>query len=107
MHKVEISPAPCLVCGAGNTPGQNGQRREFIDFERDVNWNDPVIICGDCLMNAGSLVGMASPDALQTLRREVREKDKELHETKAEMDRMKRRAKKLGVVFTKPESAVA
>jgi hypothetical protein len=107
MHKIEITPAPCMVCGTGNTPNGDGSRREFVDLERDVNWNDPAIICGDCLMNASSLIGMASPDTLQTLRRELREKDRELHATKAQMDTMKKRAKKLGVEFVKPESAVA
>lgn len=107
MHKVEITPAPCTSCGMGNTPGKDGQPREFVDFERDVNWNDPVIICGDCLMNAGSLIGMVSPDTLQTMRAELREKDRELHAAKAQMDTMKRRAKKLGVEFVKPEAKVA
>jgi hypothetical protein len=101
MHKIEHTPSPCTVCGRGNVPKNDGTKPEFVDFERDVNWNDPVIICEDCLTNAASLIGMLSPDTLQTLKQEMRGKDREIHELKAEMDSMKRRAKKVGIEFAK------
>jgi hypothetical protein len=107
MHKLEITTAPCLICGTGNTPKNDGTRREFVDLEREVNWNDPAILCEDCLMQAAALIGMLSPDVLQEMKAEMRAKDREVHDVKVEMDRMKRRAKKLGIAFEKPESAVA
>lgn len=106
MHKIEITPAPCLICGRGNTPNNDGTRMEFVDLEREVNWNDPAILCSDCLMNAASLIGMLSPDTLVEMKQQMREKDKEVHAIKADMDKMKKRAKRLGIEFVKPEAAV-
>ncbi len=104
MHKIEVTPAPCNVCGTGNTPESDGSRRQFVDFERDINWNDPLIICEDCIANAAGLVGMASKDTLTELKRELREKDQELHDTKAEIESQRKRAKQLGVEFVGIES---
>lgn len=101
MHKVEITPAPCNVCGRGNTPGPNGETPIFVDFERDINWNDPLIMCEDCIAKAGGMVGMSSKDTLAAMKQEVRDKDKEVHEIRAEMDSMRRRARKLGMTFDK------
>lgn len=107
MRILEVTPAPCLICGAGNTPDRNQERRRFVDLERDVNWNDPAILCEDCLANAAGLIGMLSKDTLREMKVQLREKDKELHDAKVEMDQMKRRAKRLGVEFTKPEKVSA
>lgn len=107
MRILEVTPAPCLICGAGNTPGKDGVRRRFVDLERDVNWNDPAILCEDCLANAAGLVGMLSKDTLAEMKRQLREKDKELHDAKVLVDQMKRRAKRLGVEFAKPEKVGA
>jgi len=104
---LEVTPAPCLICGAGNTPDSHGDRRRFVDLERDVNWNDPAILCEDCLANAAGLVGMLSKDTLREMKVQLREKDKELHDAKVKMDQMQRRAKRLGVEFTKPEKVGA
>lgn len=101
MHLIEIAPAPCNVCGRGNTPDANGDAPKFIDFERDINWNDPLIMCEDCIAKAGGMVGMASEQTLTDLRRELRKKDKELHDVQAEMDSRTRRAKRLGMSFDK------
>lgn len=99
MHLIETTPAPCNVCGRGNTPDANGERPQFVDFERDINWNDPLIICEDCVAKAGGLVGMASKEMLETAKQEVREKDKELHAAQAKMDQMERTARRIGVEF--------
>ena len=107
MRILEVTPAPCLICGAGNTPDSHGDRRRFVDLERDVNWNDPAILCEDCLANAAGLIGMLSRDTLREMKVQLREKDKELHDAKVEMNQMQRRAKRLGVEFTKPESVGA
>lgn len=107
MRLLEVTPAPCLICGKGNTPDSNGDRLKFVDLERDVNWNDPAILCEDCLANAAGLVGMLSKDTLREMKVQLREKDKELHDAKVAMDQMKRRAKRLGVEFTKPETISA
>src|SRR5438105_896097 len=98
MHKTEVTSSGCVNCGRGNTPdGQTGMRPIFVDFERDINWNDPLIICEDCLAAAGSLVGMMSVDTKRTLQREISKLMKELHEKDAEIDSMKRRARRIGI----------
>lgn len=99
MHLVEITPAPCNVCGRGNTPDSSGERIRFVDFERDINWNDPLIMCEDCIANAGGMVGMASKDMLAEKQREVRKLEKDLHEAKAENDNLVRRGRRLGIEF--------
>ena len=104
MHLVEITPAPCNVCGKGNTADARGDKPRFIDFERDINWNDPLIMCEDCVARAGGMVGMLSADTMKDLRLEIQNKDKELHELRAEMDARTRRAKKLGIEFVPVET---
>ena len=99
MHIIEVTPAPCNICGKGNTADARGDRPRFVDFERHINWNDPLILCEDCVAQAGGLVGMASNEVLATMNRQLRDKDKELHELKAEMDNRPRRAKRLGITF--------
>lgn len=105
MRITEATPAPCALCGAGNTPTNDGQRRRFVDLERDVNWNDPLILCEDCVMKTGALLGMVGPDSLAGERSRIRGLEKALHESKTEMDAMKRRAKKLGMSFTDKAAA--
>ena len=92
MHTLEITPAPCLVCGRGNTPnGDDGTRPTFVDLERDVNWNDPAIICEDCVVTAAALVGMMSPDDVADLRHQLRNKDQKIHTLNAEIDSLHRK----------------
>jgi len=100
MHLIEVTPAPCLICGAGNTPDRQGSNREFIDLERDTNWNDPAIICEDCALNIGGLVGMISPDEIRRLKRELQEIKRQVHVKQANLDEVKRRARRLGIEFT-------
>lgn len=100
MHLIETTPCPCCVCGRGNASDGHGDRPKFVDFERDINWNDPLIMCEDCVANAGGLVGMASTEMLNTIKQEIREKDRELHEAQVKMETMQRRARRLGVEFT-------
>lgn len=98
MHKIEITPAPCIVCGRGNTSDQRDPV-DFVDFERDINWNEPCIMCGDCIAQAAGLIGLPSEEVLEGLRQDVRDLKRENHEKDAEIDSMNRRAKKLGIKF--------
>ena len=100
MHLVEITPAPCIVCGTGNVPGPNGERKQFVDLERDVNWNEPILLCEDCGLKVGGLLGMPSPEVVQAEKARVRVLEQELHDTTAKIDKLNRRAKKLGIEFT-------
>jgi predicted RNase H-like nuclease (RuvC/YqgF family) len=63
-------------------------------LERDVNWNDPVILCEECAVKVGSLIGMLTPDDKKDMDRTVEKLKKEIHKLKAEMDAVKRRANK-------------
>ena len=105
MRLIEATPAPCISCGRGN--GNSDDRPRFADLERDVNWNEPVILCEDCVMKLGGLMGMLGEDARKDLLREVRKAQTELHDLRAEVDTMKRRAKRLGIEFTPPKKKVA
>jgi hypothetical protein len=92
MHLVEVASAPCLVCGRGNTPnGDDHQRPRFVDLERDVNWNDPAILCEDCCLKVGSMIGMLTPDDKADHDRVVTKKDAEIHRLKTEVDSLHRR----------------
>jgi hypothetical protein len=99
MHLIEVTPAPCLICGAGNTPDGSRSNRQFIDLERDTNWNDPAIICEDCALSIGGLVGMVSPDEIRRLKRELKEIRQEVHRRAADLDELRRRSRKLGIEF--------
>jgi hypothetical protein len=83
MHLLEITPAPCTHCGRGNTSSTSADPVRFVDFERDINWNDPLILCEDCIANAGGLVGMASKDTLNEMKLEVKKAKRETHDAKA------------------------
>lgn len=99
MHLVEVTPSPCLNCGTGNVPTNDGSPRRFVDLERDTHWDDPAILCEDCIIQLGGMVGMMSVDSFKDLRRQLKKKDQEIHDVKAEMSSMKRRAKKMGIEF--------
>jgi hypothetical protein len=100
MHLLEVTHYPCVLCGRGNAPDPSGDTPRFVDLERDVNWNDPVIICEDCVSQIGALVGLASRETLQELEADVQARDHTIHELRAEIDGIKRRAKRLGIAFT-------
>jgi hypothetical protein len=92
VHLTEVSPAPCLVCGRGNTPnGEDHSRPRFVDLERDVNWNDPAVLCEDCALKVGTMIGMLTPDDKRDHDLVVKNKDKEIHRLKAENDSLHRR----------------
>lgn len=99
MHLIETTPAPCIHCGAGNTPGPNGERRQFVDLEREVNFDEPVIICEDCVLMIAGILGMPSQELIDTEKRRVRKLTTELHKVNAEKDSMTRRARKIGMKF--------
>jgi hypothetical protein len=101
VHLIEVTHFPCVLCGRGNTPDPSGDKPRFVDLERDVNWNDPVIICEDCVSQIGAMVGLASKELLQEKEAEVAARNTRIHDLEAEIDAMKRRARKLGVEFTK------
>lgn len=107
MKLVEIAPGPCTNCGQGNGVDRNGDRLRFVDLQRDINWNDPVVICEECAMKIGGLIGMLSQDTLKDLNRMVAKAEQEIHDTNAAMDEMRARAKKLGISFVvgEPEAA--
>lgn len=86
MHLKQVTPVPCTVCGKGNTPRNDGLDNVFVDLERDVNWNDPVILCEDCAVKVGAIVGMLTPDARNDLENIIKKKDKEIHDLKADLD---------------------
>jgi hypothetical protein len=101
MHLIEVTPAPCSHCGRGNTQSMSSLEEplRFVDLERDINWNDPLILCEDCIAKVAGMVGMASKDSLRELQREITRVNKELHDTKAEKENMERRAHRLGMTF--------
>lgn len=97
MHLIETVPAPCIVCGAGNTPGPNGERRQFVDTEREVNWNEPVLICEACVLEMGGLIGVPSPDLIEAERVKVRKLEKKVHDQAVQIETTGKRLKKLGI----------
>lgn len=104
MHLVEVTPAPCLNCGTGNVPTNDGSPRRFVDLERDTHWDDPAILCEDCIMQLGGMIGMLSMDALNEYKHQLGRKDKEIHDLQAEIGSMKRRARKAGLQFIPAEA---
>lgn len=107
MHLIEVTPQPCMVCGAGNTPGHDGVRRQFIDLERDTFWDDPAVICEDCGLRIAGLLGTPSPEELHAAHKAVREAQKQIHDLRSEIDGMKRRATRLGISFLPDEKEAA
>lgn len=101
MHLIEVTPAPCSVCGRGNAANAYGEKTLFVDFERDVNWNDPLVMCEDCIAQAGGMVGLSNKELIEAVRVEVKERDKTIHALRAEMDSMQKRARRLGIAFEK------
>lgn len=92
MHLIQITPSPCTVCGKGNTPNSDGSENVFVDLERDVNWNDPVILCEECAVRVGSIVGMLTTTDKDDYDRLISKKDKEIHELKAESEALRTQA---------------
>lgn len=101
MHLIEVTHFPCVLCGRGNTPDPSGDRPRFVDLERDVNWNDPVILCEDCVSRIGALVGLAGKETVQEIEAENSLKDVQIHDLKVELDEVKARARRLGVEFVR------
>jgi|SRR5262252_287760 len=107
MHLIEHTPQPCMVCGAGNTPDAHGDRRQFIDLERDTFWDDPAVICEDCGLKIAGLLGTPSPEMLYEAKQNLRKKDEEIHALRTEIDGMKRRATRLGISFIPDDEETA
>jgi hypothetical protein len=96
MRLIEVTQAPCLVCGRGNTPnGDDHERPIFVDLERDVNWNDPAVLCEGCCTQIGALVGMMGEDEKESLEGTIKRKDRKIHQQKAEIDKLHVRARQL------------
>lgn len=98
MHKVEIMsqmPTTCLVCGRGNTPNDPDSLDDFwaIDLERDVNWGDSTYLCRYCVDELAALAGFVTEGQLEESADIAEGLRKELHETKAEFDSYRRRAR--------------
>jgi len=107
MRLLEVTPAPCMLCGSGNTYDSRGDRRRFLDMERDVNWNDPAILCEDCGTKVGVLFGLLTPDYIEEVKIDLKKAGQLIHDQQAQMDDMRRRAKRLGLVFDEESKAAA
>lgn len=105
MHLVEIAAMPCMICGQGNTPTNDGSPRRFIDLERDTFWDDPAILCEDCGLRIAGLLGTPSPEELQGAQREVRALRDANHELRTQLDRTKVRARRLGIQLLDEDTA--
>ena len=99
MHLIEITPMPCMVCGKGNTPTQDGSPNQFVDLERDTFWDDPAVLCEDCCLRIAGLMGAPSGEELAGYRAEIRSLKADNHQLHTELDATKRRARKLGIEF--------
>ena len=95
MHLLEQTPAPCLVCGKGNVPRNDRTMPKFLDLERDVNWNDPAIICEDCGEKIGAMFGMLTPDTREELLGQVRLRETQLHDLRIEVEKRDRKIRQL------------
>jgi len=104
MHLIETTPMPCMICGQGNTPTNDGSPRRFLDLERDTFWDDPAILCEDCCLRIAGLFGTPSPEEVQDARRAVRELKTENHELRTQLDRTKVRARRLGIQLLDDET---
>ena len=103
MHLISVAPFPCTVCGSGNVPRNDGGENVFVDLERDVNWNEPVILCEDCAIKVGSIVGMLTTTDKKDLDKTIAARDKTIHELQSEIDGLR----KLSINRKKKAPAVA
>jgi hypothetical protein len=101
MHLLENPSAPCAHCGDGRA---NPEKR-FVDLERDLNWNDPLILCEDCILILAGLLGLPTPDVMTVLKGKVRRAEENEHEARVELDSFRRRAAKLGLSVIKEDKA--
>lgn len=90
---------PCMICGTGNTPTQDGSPRRFVDLERDTFWDDPAVLCEDCCLRISGLMGAPSGEEIATYRQKIKALKEENHDLKTQIDRTKVRARKLGIEF--------
>jgi len=88
-----------MICGMGNTPNNDGSRRQFIDLERDTFWDDPAIICEDCGLRIAGLLGAPSPEEIHRAQAEVTRLKSDNHDLRVQLDKNKARAKRLGIEF--------
>lgn len=95
MRVIEITPGPCINCGAGNGELAPGVRRRFIDLERDVSWDEPAVLCEDCCTKVGALSGMLSRETAQDYERIIAGKDREIHDLHADKDTLRARLRRV------------
>lgn len=98
MHlvgRMELTPHVCLYCGKGHTieDGETQDSTVYLDLERDVNWGDSVYFCMKCVAQIAATCGYVTEGQLQEIKDQVKERDKEIHALKAEVDSTKRRLK--------------
>lgn len=98
MHlvgRMELTPHTCLYCGKGHTieDGQTADSTVYLDLERDVNWGDSVYFCMNCVATIAATCGYVTEGQLEEVRQTIKDKDKEIHALKAEVDSVTRRLK--------------
>lgn len=91
VERMIHDPMRCLGCGKGNTPDNNGEIGPYVDLEQEVGWMDHAYLCIDCASTAGALAGMISEDESKDLRRQIRQKSRDLHDLRTQLDEVKRR----------------
>jgi hypothetical protein len=99
MHLIEIAPVPCMVCGTGNVPTNDGSPRQFVDLERDTFWDDPAILCEDCCLKIAGLMGAPSPEIIFNKDKQIRVLTADNHTLRSQLDLTKARARRLGIQF--------
>lgn len=92
VDRMTLPPATCMKCGRGNTPdGQTGEIGPFLDLGLEYNWGDSGYLCMDCVALMAVTAGWISPDTEKSLRREIRQLEKKVHNKDAELDIRARR----------------
>lgn len=95
VERMTDHPPNCMFCGKGNTPdGDTGEIGPFLATPIDRNWGDSCYICEDCGVAIGAMFGAITPDEAQDMERQLKAKNKEIHELNAELDVRRQRERR-------------
>jgi hypothetical protein len=85
-----------MICGMGNTEGEDGKVGPFLDLEMDYNWGDSGYFCMGCASKVAGYTGWKTPDEYKDLERELTKVRQELHDVQADLEIKQRKVREQG-----------
>lgn len=93
-----MAPGKCVICGSAGGDELSSTKREFFDFQFDLDYYGVIYICTHCMTEAVNQVGWINHDQWHEVNRQWEEAELNLALAKTEIENLRNALNALGAL---------